>query len=247
MQTTLSERYRLTALLGRGGMADVYRADDLSLERPVAVKLLRTAAPDDARRFTAEARVLSRLNHEHVVRLFDAGVHEGVPYFVMQLVEGRSLRGLLAEGPLGAEEVRRIGVGLADALAHAHAFGIVHRDVKPGNVLVDAEGNVRLADFGIARLADATRLTATGSVLGTAAYAAPEQLRGDRLGPATDVYSMGLVLLEALAGRRDSAPTAVETALSRLTRDPDIPEDVPAEWTSLLRALTARAPADRPD
>jgi len=246
VDTTLSERYHLESLLGRGGMADVYRGRDLVLERPVAVKVVRGASEEDARRFAREIRTMAALSHPGIVQLFDAGTHDGAPYLVMELVEGSALPAELDDGPLDPERVARIGRELAHALARAHDLGIVHRDVKPANVLVDADGRARLSDFGIARVADATRVTTPGMTSGTAAYLAPEQLEGVDVGPAADVYALGLVLLEALTGRREFTGTPVEAAMARLHRDPEIGDDLPEPWPPLLRAMTARNPEQRP-
>lgn len=227
-------------------MADVYRGHDLVLERAVAVKVVRGTDDEDARRFAAEVRAMATLNHPHIVRLFDAGTHAASPFLVMELVEGSALPTLLAEGPLEPERVAAIGAGLAAGLDHAHGLGIVHRDVKPSNVLLDNDGGVRLSDFGIARLVDTTRVTSTGMTAGTAAYLAPEQLSDADVGPPADVYACGLVLLEALTGQREFTGTPVEAAMARLQRDPDVPNELPAPWRDLLPAMTARAPEERP-
>ena len=246
VDSLLAGRYRLTALLGSGGMADVYTAHDELLERPVAVKVLRGSVADHGLRFTSEMRVLSQLSHPGIVHLFDAGEHDDTPFLVMELVSGRPLSDRLAEGPLTPAEAADLGRALAGALAHAHGLGIVHRDVKPANVLLDRDGRVRLTDFGIAQLSDATRLTVTGTTMGTAAYIAPEQLRGERVGPAADVYSLGLVLLEALTGDKEFDGTPVEAAMARLSRDPRVADELPAPWPGLLRAMTDADPARRP-
>jgi eukaryotic-like serine/threonine-protein kinase len=169
-----------------------------------------------------------------------------VPYLVMAYVEGQPLSARLAAGPLDPERVAALGRQIAGALAHAHERAVVHRDVNPGNVLIDAAGDAHLTDFGIARLGDATRLTQTGSFMGTAAYVAPEQLRGDEVGPPADVYALGLTLLEALTGRREYTGTPVEAAMTRLTRPPVIPDGLPAPWPGLLAAMVAGDPAPRP-
>jgi eukaryotic-like serine/threonine-protein kinase len=242
---TIDARYRLDALIGRGGMAEVWRGHDLVLERPVAVKILRDGGDHGGRRFAAEVRALARLSHPGIVRLFDGGTWQGRPFLVMELVEGGCLADRLARGPLEQDQARRLGIALAAALAHAHARDLVHRDVKPGNVLISASGDPRLGDFGIARIADET-LSATAAGLGTAAYLAPEQLLGEEVGPAADVYALGLILLECLTARREFRGSATEAALARLGRDPTIPEHLAPGWASLLRRMTAREPADRP-
>jgi eukaryotic-like serine/threonine-protein kinase len=242
----LSGRYLLTDFIARGGMADVYSAEDLVLERAVAVKLLRSAGDDaDNARFIDEMLASSRLNHPGVVRLYDAGEHEGALYLVMELVDGHSLRDVIRQGPIQPDDVLRIGRAVAGALHHAHLRGIVHRDVKPGNILIDREGAIQLADFGIASVADHSRTTVTGTTLGTAGYLAPEQVAGGPVDGAADVYSLGLVLLEALTGRKEFAGSAVEAALARLHRDPVLPAGLGAGWRTLLSGMTAREPRAR--
>jgi eukaryotic-like serine/threonine-protein kinase len=244
----LADRYRLDALLGRGGAADVYRARDLVLDRDVAVKVLREAVDDTERsRFVGEAKMLARLCHVGLVTVLDVGVSGTQPFLVMEMVEGASLAAALRGGPLRVGQVAQIGAQLASAIAYAHGQGVVHRDVKPANVLLGPGGDAKLADFGIARLVgDTVRHTKTGTAIGTPAYVSPEQARGVLVGPPTDVYSLGLVLLEALTGERAFTGTPVETALARLQRPPAIPEDLPADWCDLLAGMTATDPADRP-
>lgn len=243
-------RYALGEGIGRGGMADVYRATDRVLSREVAVKVLRDRAEDTntRERFTAEARTLARLSHTGLVMILDAGIDAEQPYLVMQLVEGSTLAALIAEGPVAASEAARIGTQVAAALAYAHAHGVIHRDVKPGNVLLGTDGQVKLADFGIARLiGDTMRHTNTGQAIGTPAYLAPEQVRGHEITPAADVYALGLVLLEMLTGERAYPGAPVEAAIARLSAPPPIPGELSQGWRSLLAEATALEPADRPD
>nr|WP_255573858.1 serine/threonine-protein kinase [Cryobacterium sp. TMT2-15-1] len=247
----------MDALLGTGGMASVYRATDLFLGRTVAVKLFRLDTADDAgpERQSGEVTVLASLNHFGLVTLFDAGtaVIDGVSrtYIVMELVDGTDLRSKIADGPLHPDEVAAMGADLAEALHYVHAQGIIHRDIKPANVLLAPSGfpgramHAKLADFGIARLFDATRLTATGSLLGTAGYLSPEQALGSTIGPPSDVYSLGLVLLECLTGERAFTGTAIESAMARLQRQPHIPADLGQSWATVLGGMTIREPADR--
>jgi serine/threonine protein kinase len=244
--TTLGDRYLLGDLIGCGGGADVYRADDLDRAEAVAVKVLRAVAPEDLRRFDVEAETLERLNHPAIVRLRDQGDDDGTPYLVLDLVDGEALSSRLERGPLSEEEVAGMGAVLAEALAHAHALGVIHRDVKPGNVLLDGYGNTHITDFGIARLTDRTSITATGLVIGTAAYLAPEQVKGEAVGPATDVYALGLVLLEALTGERAYTGTPSEAALARLRHAPVVPPQTSPALAAALMSMTAEDPARRP-
>jgi eukaryotic-like serine/threonine-protein kinase len=245
----LADRYRLEETLGRGGMAEVWRATDSVLHRAVAVKLLRDTADDesDRLRFTAEARTLARLSHPGLVMLLDAGINAERPFLVLELVEGQTLDQECGGRPVDPARVAEIGREIAAALAYAHGAGVIHRDVKPGNVLLGDDGRIKLADFGIARLIGETvRHTRTGQAIGTAAYLSPEQVRGEDVTPATDVYSLGLLLLEALTGERAYPGTPTEAALARLSRQPEIPDSLPADWTGLLAEMTALDPEQRP-
>jgi tRNA A-37 threonylcarbamoyl transferase component Bud32 len=245
----LGGRYALGGLVGRGGMAQVYRAQDRVLGRTVAVKMLRAiAAHDDERaRFSDEARMLAGLSHPGLVTVLDAATSDDEPYLVMEFVDGPSLADCCRDGALEPERVATIGAELADALGHVHAAGIVHRDLKPANVLLGGDGRARLTDFGLARIMSAAlRHTTTGATVGTPAYLAPEQVRGDEITPAVDMYSLGLVLIEALTGECPYRGLPVEAALARLTVPPAIPDTLPRSWHVLLRAMTALDPADRP-
>jgi hypothetical protein len=240
-------RYELGGLLGSGSSAEVRRAVDRVSGRAVAVKLFHAnASAHDRSRQHREMCALATLHHPGLVALHDGGVDAGRPFIVTDLVEGPSLAECIAEGPLPPERVREIGARLADALAHVHRGGIVHRDLKPANVLLGSDGRPRLADFGIARALDGTAVTGTGYVVGTAAYLAPEQVRGERVGPEADVYAVGLVLLEALTGRREYPGALVESATARLYRPPGIPDGLPNTLRTVLHAMTALEPAARP-
>ena len=243
----LAGRYQLAGALGFGGMAEVYRAWDTVLCRDVAVKLFQpTADLDDRRRFDNEVRTLAGLSHPGLVSVYDTGGSDRGAFLVLQLVDGRTLRTHIARGPLAVEEVRWLGARLAEALAHVHDRGIVHRDVKPSNILLDRAGTPYLADFGLAHLTGATRFTRTGQMVGTAPYLAPEQVRGVEVTTAADVYALGLVLLECLTGRREYPGGDVEAAVARLHRPPAVPADLPADLVRLLSLMTSLSPRRRP-
>ncbi|HEX3650426.1 MAG TPA: serine/threonine-protein kinase [Pseudonocardiaceae bacterium] len=247
-ELVLADRYELRELIGQGGMAEVHRAHDRLLDRRVAVKVFRRRDDPAAQsRFDDEAHALARLAHPGLVAIFDVGAVADRPFLVMEFVEGTSLRARLLSGPLPLDEVLRIGGVLADALAHAHHRGVVHRDVKPSNIMLDREGLPHLTDFGIALLVGSPRLTSVHEIIGTPAYLAPEQLSETEIGPAADVYALGLVLLECLSGEVEyPSGTCLEVALSRLHRPPRVPTGLPAEITELLAAMTATEAVDRP-
>jgi hypothetical protein len=255
--TVLGGRYNVLEQIGSGAVANVYRAMDEVLEREVAVKIVTrprdSNAPHDAE---AELKVLARLNHHSLVTLLDAGVDQTQPgrpriYLVMELVEGPDLKRRLADGPLPPRHAAQIGHDLADALAYIHERGVIHRDVKPGNIMIfdyhhdAARMRAKLTDFGIALMADQPEAT-DGGFLGTAGYLSPEQARAERVGPASDVYSLGLVLLECLTGQQAFPGDPLQSALARLIEDPSIPSSLEPEWRMLLAAMTARNPEDRP-
>ncbi|MCP9000396.1 serine/threonine protein kinase [Pseudarthrobacter sp. RMG13] len=254
----LGGRYRLGEVIGRGGMSSVYCARDENLGRDVALKLFAPQAPDadELKRQEAEITLLATLNHPSLVTLFDVGVDTRVPaeprpFLTMELVEGQDLRSRIRHSQVPLDELAVIGAGIADALAYVHGLGILHRDIKPGNILLVQTRpgeplRAKVADFGIARIADATRLTATGAMVGTAAYLSPEQAMGSPLSPATDIYSLGLVLLECIKQTMEFPGSAVESAVARLHRAPTIPADLPAEWADLIRSMTAIEPLERP-
>lgn len=243
--TRIAGRYDVVGLLGRGGAADVFHAHDVRRGMAVAVKVVRAPEADARQRLAAEVRVLRRLRHPRIVGILGSGAYCGLPYVVLELVEGGSLAAALRRGALRAGHVRRIGVALADALAYLHGRGVVHRDVTPGNVLLDRTGEGHLADFGIAYDGGAA-VTATGIVIGTASYLPPERLDGTPATPAGDVHALGLVLLECLTGRRAFSGSTTDVVIEKARRDPAVPRSLPAPWPDVLRAATARDPSRRP-
>ncbi|MEU5715228.1 serine/threonine-protein kinase [Streptomyces sp. NPDC020403] len=243
----LSGRYRLDGVVGSGGAADVYRGFDLRLGRPVAVKVFRPdACTGGEESLAGEALILARFHHPGLLTVYDAGQHDGRTFLVMQLVEGTTLKGRIAEGPLPVGDTAALGAGIAQALGHAHDAGIVHRDVKPSNVLLDHADRPYLADFGISRRLDTTTRTATGTLVGTPAYLSPEQVLGQPVGRPTDIYALGLVLLECLTGRLEYDGGPLEAAIARLHRHPVPPRELPEELSSLLRDMTALDEQARP-
>ncbi len=237
-------------------MATVFRATDEQLGRTVAVKVFPPGvadAVDDARR-ASEMRLLASLNHPSLVTLFDAKVGgQGSAYLVMEYVDGETLDERIQRGPVDPRDAASLAADIGEALHVVHRAGIIHRDVKPSNILMrpplSANHSFRatLADFGIAYLVDTTRVTATGTAIGTAAYIAPEQARGAAPTPASDVYALGLVLIEALTGRRAFAGhTPVESIAARLSVSPEIPHQFGQGWYALLTAMTAIDPEGRP-
>jgi serine/threonine protein kinase len=240
-------RYELGPVIGLGSSAVVRRGRDLHDGEPVAVKMFRPGASEyERRQLHQELATLATLEHPGLIGLHDGGTDGGRPFVVTDLVEGPTLAERLQEGPLSVDEVRMLGAQLADALGHVHAAGFVHRDIKPGNVLLEAGHRPKLADFGIARALESTAATTEGCVVGTAAYLAPEQVRGEPVGPPTDVYALGLLLLEALTGRREYPGKPVESATARLFRRPQIPDGLPTHLAELLVEMTRDDPADRP-
>lgn len=252
----LGGRYTLKERIGEGGMAVVYRAVDERLGRTVAVKIFRgdTQSSSDRARRESETRLLASLNHHSLVTLFDAHLDsDDGSYLIMEYVDGPTLRSRLARGPIGITQTAAMARDLAEALHVVHHAGVVHRDIKPSNVLLrpsqtpGEEYRATLADFGIAYLIDSTRITTPGALIGTAAYLSPEQVLGEPPAPASDIYSLGLVLLESLTGERTfTQTTAAEVAVSRLNKNPEIPAGLGYGWKSLLSAMTARNAQERP-
>lgn len=241
----IGEHYRLVRLLGHGGMSDVYEAIDESTQQSVAVKVVRSADPELARRFAQEVRALALIDHPGLVRLLDSG-HSGTQaYLVMEMVEGSTLSQVLTDGPLSPSRTATIGSQLAEGLAYAHLQGIVHRDVKPSNILLSSNGDAKLSDFGIARLLDDSTLTLVGTTLGTAAYMAPEQLEDHQVGASADVWSLGMVLLECLIGRRVYEGTPSEVVARRLTGPVPMPTNLTVPWKLILSGMLDHRPEQR--
>lgn len=252
----LDGRYRLVERIGQGGMGAVWKASDDALGRTVAVKIFApgTARDDDAARRDSEKRLLASVNHPSLVTLFDAHLEDdGRPYLVMEYIDGGTLADLISAGPISRRDAASVAAELGEGLHVVHGAGIVHRDIKPANILLrpplTAGHTFRavLADFGIAYLLDTARVTAPGTAIGTAAYISPEQVRGHAPTTASDIYSLGLVLLESLSGK-PAFPhqTPVEAISVRLTTPPEIPGDWGSGWQSLLRAMTEIDPLRRP-
>ncbi len=250
--TTLSSRYTLTRHIAVGGMGQVWEAIDTVLGRTVAVKLLHQALSqesDFADRFRAEARNAASLHHPNIAAVFDYGEDEGTAYLVMESVPGQPLSQIIAErAPLSAPETAAILAQAAAALQAAHHGGVIHRDVKPANILITPDGVAKLTDFGISRAIGAAPMTQTGQVLGTAQYLSPEQALGQSATAASDIYSLGVVGYEMLTGVRPfDAGTVVATALAHVNQPPPaLPESIPAEVRDVITAALAKDPADRP-
>jgi len=251
----IAERYELEVLVEHGGMSSVYRGYDRMLERNVALKVLHPQFRDDTEyveRFRREARAVAQLSHPHIVTVIDRGVSDGHQYIVFEFVAGENLKQMIERtGPLPVRRVVELAIQIADALAFAHAHGIVHRDVKPQNVLIDGSGEAKVTDFGIARTLDVERgVTQTGTVLGTSNYLSPEQAEGAPVTPATDVYSLGVVLYELLTGdvpfRGDNL---VVVAMKHVTEDPpDVAElrpDLPPRLAQAVRHALEKQPDQR--
>ena len=250
--------YEVTAFVGAGGMGEVYRARDTRLDRDVALKFMRQVPRLDSPmgdRLQREARALAALNHPNIVTIHEVGDADGVPFIVLEWIDGGSLADRSGGRPESIDAFLKVALPVADALGAAHARGIVHRDVKPGNVLITSDGRVKLADFGLARIADADRdATRTAAVLGTVAYMSPEQAAGGEVGPASDVFSFGLLAYELLTGARSigrplSASRADEMARvidTCLERDPSARFANGMELARALRGAAAATPADGP-
>ena len=244
--TVLADRYAVGELLGRGGMAEVYLATDRVLDRPVAVKILGSWLAGDGtfvERFRREALAAARISHPNLVAVFDAGSEDDVHFIVMELVPGETLRDVLKrEGRIAPGRAAGIAASVGDALAVAHAARIVHRDVKPGNVMLTSEGRIKLMDLGIARGLDGEDITRTSSILGTAGYVSPEQARGEPVDHRSDIYSLGCVLYEMLTGRQPfEADNPVAVAYQHVHDAPTPPSALEPSVPPALEAVVLRA------
>jgi serine/threonine-protein kinase len=249
----LGGRYRLVERIAAGGQGEVWRAEDIGLGRPAAVKVLRGEYADNAEfreRFRREARSAASLSHPGIAQIFDYSEGDGgeAPYLVMEYVAGESLSAAIArEAPMDPARVLDIVGAVASALASAHAAGLVHRDVKPGNVLLGGDGSIKITDFGIARAMDASSLTRTGTLMGTPLYLAPEQAIGRPATAASDLYALGIIAFELLTGRPPYEGPATAVVLAhRDTPLPPLPSSIPPGVAGLVHALTAKDPAARP-
>ncbi len=255
MSDAPADRYVVEAQIGRGGMATVWRAHDTVLNRTVALKRLRAGLRDDAEsmaRFSREARTVARLSHPGIVRLLDMGEDDGGPYLVMELVDGEDLKTRIGrEGPMAPRDVARIGAQVASTLAFAHRHGVIHRDIKSQNVLIDRAGNAKLADFGIAQLLEVSgesRLTRSGMMVGTSDYLAPEQAEGRPVDGRTDTYSLGIVLWECLTGELPFPGENFVAVAMRQLKDPlPDPRTRAPEIPARLAECVLRAAAKNPD
>jgi eukaryotic-like serine/threonine-protein kinase len=249
---TLSNRYTLTERIAAGGMGEVWAATDTVLGRTVAIKLLHPGLSQDssfAERFRAEARHTAGFHHPNITTVFDYGEDGGAAYLVMEYVAGQPLSQIISErAPLSAQETTSILIQAATALEVAHQGGVVHRDVKPANIMITADGTAKLTDFGISRLVDAVPLTLTGNILGTAQYLSPEQAIGQTATAACDIYALGIVGHEMLTGKRPfDYGTMVATALAHINQaPPPLPDTVPARLRHVIAAALAKNPAARP-
>ncbi|MDO9356236.1 MAG: protein kinase, partial [Solirubrobacteraceae bacterium] len=253
--TILADRYRLDAQVGAGGMSTVYRAFDTVLERTVAIKsMLKTVAQDSDQleRFRREAKAVAQLNHPHIVQVIDVGEHANSPFIVFEYVAGETLKARIRRlGRLEVTEAIAYAIEIARALQAAHEKGIVHRDVKPQNVLIDEEGRAKVTDFGIARTLEEDGLTADGRVLGTTDYVSPEQALGKRVGPRSDLYSLGIVLYEMLIGDVPfKGENQIAVAMRHVREElPDVQlmrPGISVALAQLLDRLTAKEPEGRP-
>ena len=251
----LLDRYRPTKVLARGGLAVVYLALDERLGRSVAIKLMNSGADIDMGRYNAELRSLAKLNHHGMVSIVDAGIDDSEPsdprpFLVMELVDGKTLQRTIQERTLRSRQIGEITFDVAETLEYVHRKGLIHRDVTPANIMIANYGTessrerALLTDFGLA--IETAAFPTTEEISGTAAYLSPEQARNETLTPATDIYSLGLVVLQCFTNRIAFPGNVLESITTRLKSDPEIPENLPEPWPAMLRAMTDRVAANRP-
>jgi serine/threonine protein kinase len=251
-------RYRPQHVIGRGGEASIFRAVDELLGREVAIKLYRSGGEEEMAQYRTEQTALARLSHHGIVSLIDAGIDytapkDPRPFLIMELVSGTDLAATLAQRELSLEEIAEVAYDISEALEYVHANGVVHRDIKPSNIMLVSYGTTtfraraRLTDFGIASgIAGAASTPEDGKTTGTAAYLSPEQALRRPATAASDIYSLGLVLLECFTRSVAYPGGAIESAMARLEHEPPVPDDLPDDWTRILHAMTSSDPAARP-
>ena len=245
--------YEFIGELGRGGMGVVYKARQVAADRIVALKMIlagKHASRDDLRRFQTEAQAVARLQHPHVVQIFEIGEHDGMPFFSLEWCDGGSLGNKLEAGPLPARDAATIVEKLADAVQCAHEKGVIHRDLKPTNILLTGDGTAKIADFGLAKKVDATEQTRSGAVMGTPNYMAPEQARGERAGPPADIYALGAILYKCLTGGPPfEAESGMQTLLQVLNDEPVLPSNlqrhVPLDLETICMKCLKKEPEQR--
>jgi len=250
--TTLADRYTLTSLIAVGGMGEVWKAEDGDLHRTVAVKVLKENATGNEtflRRFRNEAKNAAGLAHPNIAQVFDYGDHDGTAFLVMEFVDGEPLSTILErDRTISEARVVRILDQTAHGLAAAHAAHVMHRDIKPGNLLIFGDDHVKITDFGVSRGMDQTTLTATGMVMGTAQYLAPELALGKQATPASDIYALGIIAYESVVGKRPfTAPNAVDIAIAQVNEPvPPLPDSVSPGMRDLITLLLEKNPRKRP-
>jgi len=245
--------YRIISQIGQGGMATVYKAYQPSMDRNVAVKVLPgqlAESKEFTQRFQQEARIIARLEHAHILPVFDYGESDGITYFVMRYLEAGTLKNKMEAGPLSLTEIDQIFTQLASALSYAHSHGVIHRDLKPANALIDSQGNLFLTDFGIAKLlADASpRLTQTDAIMGTPAYISPEQAQAQTVDQRSDIYSLGIILYEMVTGRVPFvADTPLAVILKHVSNPLPLPSSIKPDIPEAIEKVLLKALAKNPD
>lgn len=251
--TVIADKYKIIQKIGEGGMGIVYKAEDTKLKRTVALKFLPTALTQDReakQRFIQEAQAAAALNHPHICTIYEVGNADGQIYISMEYIEGQTLKEKLASSPLNIEEVTDIAIQVAQGLEKAHKKGVIHRDIKPANIMINDDGHAKIMDFGLAKLSWGVDLTKTATVMGTVAYMSPEQACGEKVNQHTDIWSLGCVLYEMLAGRRPFKSTHDQAAIhSILNEEPEpitrLREDVPTGVEKILETCLQKDPCNR--